>query len=335
MNAAVISAYKQPAPELKQVPLPQMRPHDVLVKIVAASINPLDFKIKDGGLKMLLKYDMPLILGNDFAGVVVAVGAEATTFAVGDAVYGRVEKDRIGTFAEYIAVDTDAVALKPRNLTFAQAAAVPLVGLTSYQALHDVLALQPGQKVFIPGGSGGVGVTAIQIAKHLGAYVATTTSAAHVELVKTLGADEVIDYRTTNFAAVLNGYDAVFDTRGGKELQDAFKIVKPGGNVVSIDGLPTAQFGKAFVLPRWKQWLFALVTRNLAKLEKQTGAAYTFLFMHPSGAQLETLRQLYEAEVLKPVIDRVVPFAQINDALAYSQAGHATGKIIVQMAPEA
>ncbi|WP_430617021.1 NADP-dependent oxidoreductase [Enterococcus sp. DIV0176] len=331
MKAAVIDTYKQPTPKIKEVPIPDIRSNDVLVKIVAASINPIDIKTKDGGLKMLLSYNMPIIMGSDFAGIITAVGEKVTNYSIGDAVYGRVQKNRIGTFAEYIAVDQGAIALKPKNINFEEAASIPLVGLTSYQALHDIMQIQPGQKVMIQGGSGGIGTIAIQLAKYLGAYVATTTSANNFDLVKSLGADYPINYQTTNFAEVLQDYDYVFDTRGGATLEAAFKIIKPGGKVVSIAGLPNYRFGKEYGVPLWKQFAFKMVTRNLTKLEKQTQASYTFLFMKPSGTQLDVLRHLIEAEIIKPVIDRIVPLSEVEEALSYSQSGRATGKIILQM----
>lgn len=331
MKAAVIDTYKQPTPKIKEVPIPDIRSNDVLVKIVAASINPIDIKTKDGGLKMLLSYNMPIIMGSDFAGIITAVGEKVTNYSIGDAVYGRVQKNRIGTFAEYIAVDRGAIALKPKNINFEEAASIPLVGLTSYQALHDIMQIQPGQKVMIQGGSGGIGTIAIQLAKYLGAYVATTTSANNFDLVKSLGADYPINYQTTNFAEVLQDYDYVFDTRGGATLEAAFKIIKPGGKVVSIAGLPNYRFGKEYGVPLWKQFAFKMVTRNLTKLEKQTQASYTFLFMKPSGTQLDVLRHLIEAEIIKPVIDRIVPLSEVEEALSYSQSGRATGKIILQM----
>ena len=331
MKAAVIDTYKQPTPKIKEVPIPDIRSNDVLVKIVAASINPIDIKTKDGGLKMLLSYDMPIIMGSDFAGIITAVGEKVTNYSIGDAVYGRVQKNRIGTFAEYIAVDQGAIALKPKNINFEEAASIPLVGLTSYQALHDIMQIQPGQKVMIQGGSGGIGTIAIQLAKYLGAYVATTTSANNFDLVKSLGADYPINYQTTNFAEVLQDYDYVFDTRGGATLEAAFKIIKPGGKVVSIAGLPNYRFGKEYGVPLWKQFAFKMVTHNLTKLEKQTQASYTFLFMKPSGTQLDVLRHLIEAKIIKPVIDRIVPLSEVEEALSYSQSGRATGKIILQM----
>lgn len=331
MKAAVIDAYKQPMPVLKQVEIPTMRSNDVLVQIVAASINPIDIKTKDGGLRMLLKYEMPMIMGSDFSGVVTAVGDSVTSYQVGDAIYGRVQKNRIGTFAEFIAVDQVDVALKPTNMTFEEAASIPLVGLTSYQAIHDIMKVRPGDKVMIQGGSGGIGVLAIQIAKNLGAYVATTTSADNFALVQSLGADEVIDFRTTDFSEVLSGYDFILDTRGGKTLEDAFKIVRPGGKVVNIAGLPNARFGREYGVPLWKRMAFGFATRNLTKLEKKTDVTYTFLFMKPSGAELEILRQLIERDVIHAVIDRVIPFDQIDSALTYSRSGKATGKIILKM----
>lgn len=332
MKAAQINHYKQTTLTITDAPLPVVGAHDVLVKIIAASINPIDLKIMAGGIRPLLKYHMPLTLGNDFSGVITGVGAQVTAFKVGDEVYGRAPKDRIGTFAEFIAIDHTAIAFKPQNLTFTEAAAIPLVGLTSYQALHDIMQLQPGQKVFIPGGSGGIGSLAIPLAKHFGAFVATTTSPQHFDLVRSLGADKIIDYHQQNFADVLTDYDAVLDTRGGQDLQAAFKIIKPGGHVVSIAGLPNARFGKSYGSPVWKQWLFALATRPLSRLEKQTHATYDFLFMHPSGQQLTILSELLAQGTLRPIIDRVMPLDQINDALQYSHSGHATGKIVIEVA---
>jgi NADPH:quinone reductase-like Zn-dependent oxidoreductase len=331
MNAALIKHYKQDLPTIEQVPMPKIGANDVLIKIIAASINPIDLKTKDGGLKMLLKYEMPLILGSDFSGIITEVGAAITNFKVGDPVYGRVQKNRIGTFAEYIAVAQGDIAIKPANLTFEEAAAIPLVGLTSYQALHDIMKIKPNQKVLIQAGSGGIGTIAIQLAKMLGAYVATTTSAKNFELVKSLGADQVIDYQTENFYDKLHDYDYVFDTQGGKILENAFKIIKPGGKVVSISGLPNERFAEEYHLPLWKKLAFRLVTRNLTKLEKTSQADYHFLFMKPSGKQLETLRTYLEAGTLKPVIDRIIPFSEIADAFNYSHSGKAKGKIILKI----
>ena len=217
MKAAIITKYKQITPMVTEVPVPTIAPTDVLVKIVAASVNPIDLKTKDGDLRLLLQYTMPLIMGSDFAGVITAVGDQVPDFKVGDAVYGRAPKDRIGTFAEFIAIDHQAIALKPANLNFEEAAAIPLVGLTSYQALHDIMNIQPGQKVFIPGGSGGIGIIAIQLAKYFGAYVATTTSAKHFDLVQSLGADKIIDYHQQDFTDVLSHYCLLYTSDAADE----------------------------------------------------------------------------------------------------------------------
>lgn len=331
MKAATINRYGQQQIALAQMPIPTVGAEDVLVEIHAASINPIDFKTRDGKVKMLLHYKMPLILGSDFAGIITAVGAKVTQFKVGDAVYGRPRKSRIGTFADYIAVHHEDIALKPSNLSFEEAAAIPLVGLTSYQALHDMMHIQPNDKVLIQAGAGGIGTIAIQLAKLLGAYVATTTSAKNTDFVTQLGADEVIDYRTTNFEDVLHDYDFVYDTLGGEALEKAFTIVKPGGKIVSLSGLPNARFAKNHGLNPIKTLILRLATRNLTQLEKRYHVQYDFLFMKPSGEQLAYLASLIEQHKLVPIIDRVVPFDDIQQALDYSEAGRAKGKIIVSM----
>lgn len=331
MTAMAIDKYGQKIMESKQVEVPKVKKGQVLVKIHAASINPVDFKIRDGALKLLLSYKFPLILGNDFAGEVVKVGRGVKEYQVGDKVYGRTNKDKIGTFAEYIAVEEDVIAPMPSNLNYVEAASIPLVGLTSYQALYEELALLANQKILIQAGSGGVGTFAIQLAKIIGAHVATTVSDKGVDLVTSLGADEVINYKETNFKDVLSDYDAVFDTLGGKQLEDSFSILKPGGKVVSISGLPTEVTAQRLGLGRAKQLLFKLVSRKLKKQAKQYDATYEFLFMRPSGEQLATITQHIETGKIKPVIDRVFKFEDTQKALDYSESGRAKGKIIIEM----
>ena len=275
---------------------------------------------------------MPLILGSDFVGIVVSVGKNVQNFRLGDAVYGRVPKIRVGTFAEYIAVDQAAVAMKPKNLTFEEAAAIPLVGLTSYQALHDIMNVQPGQKVLIQAGSGGKGTIAILLAKLAGAYVATTTSSKNKECVHSFGADEVIDYRTQNFEEVLSDYDYVFDTMGGTILEKAFSVVKPQGKVVTLSGIPNERFAKENGLPLWIQCSFKLASRMILRLDQATDVSYHFLFMRPDGEQLALLTEFIEQGKLQPIIDRVVPFSQIQEAVDYSLTGRAQGKIVVKIA---
>lgn len=331
MKAMVIDRYGKVPMRLAEIPTPEVGEHEVLAEIHAASINPIDFKIRDGKVKMLLKYKMPLILGNDFSGVVTKVGAKVTHFKMGDEIYGRPRKSKIGTFAEYISVHEDDIALKPKNLSFEEAASIPLVGLTSYQALHDIMQLQKGQKILIQAGAGGVGTFAIQLAKLMGAKVATTASEAGTDLVKSLGADEIINYKTEKFEELLQDYDAVFDTIGGETLEKSFDIVKNGGNIVSVSGVPNARFAKQYGSGLLKTVLFSIASNKLTALEKKHNAQYTFLFMKPSGDQLRKIASFIESGNIKPVIDKVFPFKDAQQAMEYAELGRAKGKIILKM----
>ncbi|ASZ16948.1 NADPH:quinone reductase [Bacillus cereus] len=331
MKAMIIDKYGKVPMRMAEVPIPEINEHEVLAEIHATSINPIDFKIRDGKVKVLLKYEMPLILGNDFAGVIIKVGSKVTRFKVGDEIYARPRKNKIGTFAEYIAIHEDDIALKPKNLSFEEAASIPLVGLTSYQALHDIMQLQKDQKILIHAGSGGVGTFAIQLAKIMGATVTTTASEAGSDLVKSLGADQIINYKTEKFEEILKDYDAVFDTIGGTTLEKSFNIIKSDGNIVSVSGMPNARFGKEFGSGFFKTFLFSLASKKLTALEKKHNAQYSFLFMKPSGDQLRTIANYIEAGKIKPVIDRVFPFEDAQKAMEYSEAGRAKGKIIVKM----
>ncbi len=331
MKAMIIDKYGKVPMRMTEVPTPEINEYEVLAEIHAASINPIDFKIRDGKVKMLLKYEMPLILGNDFSGVIVKTGAKVTRFKVGDEIYARPRKNKIGTFAEYIAIHEDDVALKPKNLSFEEAASIPLVGLTSYQALHDIMQLQKGQKILIHAGSGGVGTFAIQLAKIMGATVATTASEAGENLVKSLGADEIINYKKEKFEDILKNYDAVFDTLGGTTLEKSFDIIKSEGNIVSVSGMPNARFGKEFGSGFFKTLLFSLASKKITALEKKHNAQYSFLFMKPSGDQLRIIANYIEAGQIKPIIDRIFPFEDAQKAMEYSESGRAKGKIIVKI----
>lgn len=234
MKTFIIDRYgKKEAGRIGEMPEPEVRDDDVLIQIHAASVNALDTKIKSGEFKLILPYRLPLILGNDVAGTVVRVGARVRSFKPGDEVYARPDDDRIGTFAEFIAVKESSLALKPRNLSMLEAASLPLVALTAWQTLVETAKLKKGQKVLIPAGSGGVGTIAIQLAKHLGAFVATTTSTANIDWVKALGADVVIDYKQQDFATVLRDYDVVLNSLGNDELKKSLQILKPGGHLRS------------------------------------------------------------------------------------------------------
>jgi NADPH:quinone reductase-like Zn-dependent oxidoreductase len=305
--------------------------HDVLVEVHAAGVNALDSKIRDGEFKLFLPYRRPFVLGNDVAGVVARVGARVREFKPGDEVYARPDKDRIGTFAEFIAVHEDDLARKPERLTMEEAASVPLVGLTAWQALIELAHLRKGQKVFIQAGSGGVGTFAIQLAKHLGATVATTTSTANVGLVERLGADIVIDYRKDDFETVLHDYDVVLHSLDGEALKKSLRVLKPGGKLISLSGPPHPDFAREMGKP----WILRPATRVLSHgirtAAKRRGVDYSFLFMRASGSQLREITSLIEDGVIEPVVDRVFPFASTNEAMAYVDEGHVRGKVVVRV----
>ncbi|SIT06060.1 NADP-dependent oxidoreductase [Insolitispirillum peregrinum] len=332
MKAFILDAYKKNgALRLTDMPEPQMGANDVLVRIHATGLNPLDAKIRDGVFKLFLPYRPPFILGHDLAGTVVGVGDSVQQFRVGDEVYARPRDHRIGTFAEMIAVDAADLALKPKTLSMTQAASIPLVGLTAWQALVEVGQVKPGQNVFIQAGSGGVGSFAIQLAKHLGATVATTTSAANAELVKSLGADVVIDYRTQDFEQLLSGYDLVLNSQDDKTLAKSLTVLKPGGKLISISGPPDGAFAKSLRLNLFLRFVMWMLSRGLLKKARRRGIDYSFLFMRADGQQLGEITRLIEAGVIRPVIDGVFPFAQLAEALARVESGRARGKVVVSV----
>jgi NADPH:quinone reductase-like Zn-dependent oxidoreductase len=315
--------------KMMDLSIPSYGDDEVLIEVRAASINPVDFKIRNGELKFVLPYRFPLILGNDCAGIVKSVGAKVSKFEVGDEVYTRPHKDRIGTLAEYIAAKEIAVAKKPKNLSFEEAASIPLVGLTSWQALLTRSGLKKGQRVFIPAGSGGVGTFAVQLAKHFGGYVVTNTSTKNVEFVKKLGADEVIDYKSQDFSQITSNIDIFFDTMGGETQRKAFSVLKRGGTIVSIVGPPTAAFAREVGLNLLIQAIAAglsLWTNIRATLN---GCRYIFLFMLPEGDVLDKIARLIEEGSILPVLDRTFRFENANEALAYVESGRARGKVVV------
>ncbi|MCW8279213.1 NADP-dependent oxidoreductase [Pseudomonas sp. PCH199] len=332
MKAFIIDRYgKKVALRATEMPEPELGKDDVLVQIHAAGVNPLDLKIRDGEFKMILPYRMPLILGNDLAGVVVRVGSRVQQFKPGDEVYARPDDDRIGAFAEFIAIKQGSLAIKPKGLTMEQAASIPLVGLTAWQALVEKADLKKGQKVLIHAGSGGVGTLAIQLAKHLGAIVATTTSTANVEWVKGLGADVVIDYRKDDFEKVLHDYDVVLNSLGTETLEKSLRVLKPGGKLISISGPPDADFAKSAGLSGFLKLVMRLLSYGIRKKAKRRGVSYSFLYMKASGEQLREITALIDSEVIHPVVDRIFPFESTPDALAYVETGRAKGKVIVKV----
>lgn len=314
-----------------ELPRPTPGPGELLVRVHAVGLNPIDNLIPNGDFKPILKLRLPATLGSDLAGVVVEVGSGVTRFHVGDAVYASIFDTPYGSLAEFAVVPEQAAALKPANLDFVQAASIPMVGLTAWQAMHERMQLQPGQKVFIPAGSGGIGTFAIQLAKHLGARVGTTTSTANLALVHGLGADEVIDYTQQPFEQVLRDYDAVLGTLRGDGLEKAMRIVKPGSRVVSLIGPPDLAFARARGMHVVLKLVFGLLSRKIIGLARRRGASYTFHFVRPDGGQLAQIAALVEAGSIRPVIDSVFPFLEAKQALAYLAQGRARGKVVVRM----
>ncbi|MDQ8144132.1 NADP-dependent oxidoreductase [Chryseobacterium sp. CFS15] len=332
MKAFSISRYKKESSlELVDLPEPIVKDHEVLVEIHAASVNLLDSKIKSGEFKLILPYKMPLVLGHDVAGIIVKTGAKVKNFKVGDEIYSRPSDFHIGTFAEFISIDEKDVALKPTNISMEEAASIPLVGLTAWQALIEQSNVQNGQKVFIQAGSGGVGNFAIQLAKYMGATVATTASEKSFDVLKNLGADVLIDYKTQDFEDALIDYDIVLNSQDNKTLEKSFEVIKPGGKIVSISGPPTPVFAEEHRLP----WYVKLATRFLSskirKRAKKQNVNYSFLFMTANGKQLSEITHLIETGKIKPVIDKVFAFEKTNDALQYIESGRAKGKVVIKM----
>jgi len=332
MKAFIIDRYgKQETGRIADIPAPEPQDDEVLIDIHAAAVNVLDIKIRRGEFKLFLPYPTPLILGHDVAGKVVKVGARVRHFKPGDAVYARPDDARIGTFAERIAVRERSLAHQPASLTMEEAASLPLVALTAWQALVEIGKLKKGQKVFIQAGSGGVGTIAIQLARQIGAFVATTTSAANVGWVTSLGADLVLDYKTQNIESALQDYDLVLHSQGSDELAKSLRILRRGGHLVSISGPPTPAFAVKQGLAWPFKHLLRLLSYGVRRKAKRLGITYTFLFMHADGTQLQSVTSLVESGAIKPVVDRVFPFAQTAEALAYVATGRAKGKVVIKV----
>lgn len=332
MKAAVISKYgRDQKLSFVDIDVPVCGACDALVEIHAASLNPIDFKIRDGKIRFIRSYSFPWIMGHDLAGVVTAVGSKVTRFKVGDKVFSRPRNGRTGSLAQFIAVNENELALMPKNLSFEEAASIPLVGLTSWQALFDTAHMKSGDHVFIQAGSGGVGSFAVQLAKQFGAYVMTTTSSRNVEFVRGLGADEVIDYTSKKFEDVLQNVDIVFDTLGGEALYKSFQVMRPGGWVVSISGDPDQRLAQDMGLNFFKREVLRLVGRKANKLAAKARAHYRFIFMHSSGSQLAQIAQLIEAGKIKPIIDKVFSFEESQLAVEYLEQGRSRGKVVIKI----
>ncbi|NUF85021.1 NADP-dependent oxidoreductase [Acinetobacter seifertii] len=330
MKAAYISRYGTINDvEVGEQPKPSIKSNAVLVKIHATSINPLDLRVVEGEFKAILPLKFPFILGNDFAGTVVQIGENVTSFKVGDEVYART--DLSGAFAEYALVQESSLALKPKNISMGSSASLPLVSLTAWQALVETAKIKPGQKVLIHAGSGGVGTIAIQLAKHLGATVATTTSGKNFGWVRELGADIVIDYKKTDFENEIKDFDLVLDTQGGKILEKSLNVLKPGGRVISISGPPDKAFAEAINANWFLKFIVPLLSWSIRNKAKKRGITYSFLFMKPNGHQLSQITELVETLKIKPVVDTEYAFSQIKEALQYVNTGRTKGKVVVNI----
>lgn len=332
MKALILKRYGKPDQiQFADIPRPTLKPDEILVRVHAVGLNPIDTMIPKGTFKPFLRFELPATLGSDLAGVVIEAGDRVTRFKAGDAVFASLFDVGTGSLAEYAVVSEGAAALKPANLDFVQAASIPMVGLTVWQALKERARVKPGQKVFIPAGSGGIGTFAIQLAKHLGAKVGTTTSTGNVELVRSLGADEIVDYKKQEFETVLRDYDVVLGTVRGDALNKSVGILKSSSRIVSLVGPPDAAFGRARGMNFFMRFVLGLLSRKIIRQAHKKGASYSFHWVRPDGGQLAEIGKLLTAGKIRPVIDQVFPFDQAKEALAYLEKGRAKGKVVVQL----
>lgn len=332
MKAFTFKRYgKSPELGFDDVDFPSPGDDEILVKVYAVGLNPIDNMIPTGMFKRVLHFSLPATLGSDVSGVVVATGRRVTRFKAGDEVFASIFDRGTGSLAEFVRVPENLAALKPATLDFVQAASLPMVSLTSWQALTERAKLRAGQKVFIPAGSGGIGSFAIQLAKHLGATVGTTTSTANIDWVSRLGADEVVDYKKQEFEKVLSGYDIVLGTIRGDAIEKSTQILKPGGKIVSLIGPLDTAFARERHLNVFLRFVLGLMSRKIMRLSKKRGLTYSFLFVRPDGSQLSQIAELMDAQRIKPVLDNVFPFAETGDAFAYLARGHAKGKVVVKI----
>jgi NADPH:quinone reductase and related Zn-dependent oxidoreductase len=333
MKAFQLFKYNSTDIRLQKVEIdrPRIRPNEVLIEVKAAGVNPLDNLITRGEVKLVTPYRFPLTMGNECSGIVAETGPEVHDLSVGDRVFTRLPTDQIGAFAEYVAVPAAAVAHMPQRLDFIEAASIPLTALTAYQAL-ELMAPKASEHIFISGGSGGLGAMAIPLAKARGLVVYTNGNKASRERVLALGADRYLDYRQEDYLKELSPVDYVLDSVGGKELSKQIQLLKAGGMIVSLRGLPNGRFAKRFGLPWWKQSLFSLVAHRLDREARARNATYEFLFVEANGRQLTEVAHLIEKQGIRPSIDKVFAFEQANEALAKVAQGGSAGKVILSLA---
>ena len=317
--------------EEQDIPKPLVEANQILIRTYSSSFNPIDHMIVKGDYKAMGKVSFPAGIGRDVSGIVEEVGKNVRKFKIGDKVYSRINESFVGTMAEYVLSNVKDTALMPSNLSFDESASIPLVGLTTYQALVDIAKLSKGENVLIHAGSGGIGTFAIQLAKHLGANVTTTTSTKNISFVKELGADKVIDYTSQNYLDEGAAFDVVYDTLGGNYTMDSFKVLKDGGRVVSIKGTVDSITAKQLGLNKLIQMIIAFQARKVFKAASKMNASYRFLYMSPNGEQLKKIAKLYESGAIKPIIDKTYKFSESIQALEYLSKGHAKGKVVVKI----
>ena len=313
---------------ITEIAKPIITDNQVLVKVTAAGVNPLDNMISRGEVKMIVPYKLPQTAGNEVVGVVEELGSRVSNFKLGDRVFTRLPLDHIGAFAEYVAVDSEALAKVPEYLTDIEAAAVPLTALTIMQAL-ELMGVQAGKTIFISGGTGGVGGMAIPIAKAKGLKVITNGAAANAERVLNLGADRFIDYKTEDYTKAVSDVDYVLDTLGGAETEKQMSIMKKGGHLVSLRAMPNGAFAKRMNLPKWKQILLGLAGRKFDKMAEKYGVHYHFIFVESNGAQLQEVADIFSKLEIKPSIDTVYTFDEVNAALDKVANGRSCGKTVL------
>lgn len=329
MKAAVLNKKNEDL-EIKEVPMPEIDEDDVLVKVKYAGVNPLDNMIVREEVKLITPYKYPLVMGNEFSGIVEKTGSSVTDFTEGDRVYARIPLNKIGAFAEYVAINKYAIAKIPDYLKFDEAACVPLTALTAIQAF-ELMNPSKGEKIFISGGTGSLGAMAIPIAKDLGLQLITSGSEKNRQRVMDLGVSEFIDYKTQDYSEILSDVDYVLDTLGESELEKEFKILKPGGILVSLKGLPNEEFAKRMGLSTVKKLLFKFAGRKFDKLASKKNQKYYFLFVESNGKQLEQVSRIFEEKNIKPSIDTIFELSDVNKAMDKVDKGGSKGKTLIKI----
>ena len=332
MKAAVLSGYDKNGRnlELRELPTPEPGPGEVLVRVSAAGVNPLDNMIVRGEVKLVVPYSFPLVMGNELVGTVEKLGPGVTRFAVGDRVYGRMPLAKIGAFAEYAAVSEDALAHVPDHLSDEEAACVPLTALTALQSL-ELMGAKSGDTIFISGGTGSLGAMAVPIAAGVGLDVATNGNGASEERMRALGATTFIDYRKQDYAEVLHDVDHVLDTLGDRELEKEFSVLRPGGTLVSLRGMPNGEFAERSGFPFWKRLAFGMVGRKYDKMAAKRGQQYRFVFVREDGAGLERLPEILGERKIEALVDTVFTLDEVNAAMAKVAAGGSKGKTVLKV----